>query len=95
MGTLTPGATYVYERSEGIIYAREVGADPGTRRVVGYEKATDYDPVSGHKIDTVFGMDSRRVAEQVSMLQAAETNPALQDALDRAIIIYQLSKINE
>jgi hypothetical protein len=27
--------------------------------------------------------------------RAAETNPALQDALDRAIVIYQLSKKNE
>lgn len=95
MGTLTPGATYIYERSEGIIYAREFGADPRTRQVVGYEDAKAYDPVSGHKIDTVFGMDSRRVAELVSILQAAETNPTLQDALDRAIMIYKLSKTDE
>ena len=95
MGTLKPGATYIYERSEGIIYARESGADPSTRQVVGYEDAKAYDPVSGHKIDTVFGMDSRRVAELVSMLQAAETNSTLQDALDRAIMIYKLSKTDE
>lgn len=95
MGTLTPGATYIYERSDGIIYAREFGADPSTRRVVGYENHKDYDPVTGHKIDTVFGMDVHRVGELVQMLQAAETNPALQDALDHAKIIYQLSKIHE
>ena len=95
MGSLKPGATYIYERSEGIIYAREFGADPRTRQVVGYEDAKSYDPVSGHKIDTVFGMDSRRVAELVSILQAAETNPTLQDALDRAIMIYKLSKTDE
>jgi hypothetical protein len=35
------------------------------------------------------------VAEVVQMIQAAETNPTLQDALDRAKIIYQLSKTNE
>ena len=95
MGTLKPGATYVYERSEGIIYAREAGAHPSTRRVVGYERPQDYDPITGHKIDTILGMDSRRVAELVGMAQAAETNPALQEALDRAKIIYQLTKPNE
>lgn len=95
MGTLTPGATYIYERSDGIIYARESGADPSTRRVVGYETPKDYDPITGHRIDTMLGMDIRRVAEIVQIFQAAETNPTLQDALDRAKIIYQLSKTNE
>ena len=41
MGTLTPGATYIYERSEGIIYAREFGSTE--RKIVGYESAKDYD----------------------------------------------------
>lgn len=95
MGTLRPGVTYTYERSDGIIYAREFGADPSTRRVVGYENPKDYDPVTGHKINTIFGMDQQRVAELVGMAQAAETNPALQDALDRAKIIYKLSQVNE
>jgi hypothetical protein len=95
MGTLTPGATYIYERSDGVIYAREVGANPSTRRVIGYENHKDYDPITGQKIDTVFGMDIKRVAEIVEMIQAADTNPTLQDALDRAKIIYQLSKTNE
>ena len=95
MGTLKPGATYIYERAEGIVYARESGANPSTRRVVGYEEARDYDPISGHRIGTILGMDQRRVAELVGMAQAAETNPALQEALDRAKIIYQLTKPNE
>jgi hypothetical protein len=63
--------------------------------VVGYEDPKSHDPITGQKIDTVFGMDTRRVAELVQMIQAAETNPTLQDALDRAKIIYQLSKTNE
>ena len=95
MGSLTPGAAYVYERADGVIYARESGADPNTRRVVGYDDTKAYDPITGHKIDTVFGMDRRRVAELVGMVQAAETNPALRDALDRATIVYRLSKTNE
>lgn len=95
MGTLKPGATYIYERADGIVYARESGADPSTRQVVGYENAKSWDPITGHRIDTFLGMDMQRVAELVGMAQAAETNPTLQDALERATIIYQLSKTHE
>jgi hypothetical protein len=92
MGQLKPGATYIYERSEGIVYARESGADPGTRQVVGYEKGTDYDPVSGHKIDHNRLMEDKLWG---NIRRAAETNPTLQDAMDRVIMIYQLSKTDE
>ena len=47
MGTLKPDATYVYERVGNEVYARESGADPNTRILMGYA----YDPVSGHQID--------------------------------------------
>ena len=92
MGSLKPDTKYIYERAEGIVYAREFGADPSTRQVVGYESGTDYDPVSGHKID------HRRLMEDKlwgAIRREARTNPTLQDALDRAIMIYQLSKENE
>ena len=103
MGNLKSGATYIYERSDGIVYAREFGADPGTRQVVGYESGIEYDPVSGHKIDydkrTPDGrplhdhlMDSKMWGE---IRRAARTNPTLQDALDRVIIIYKLTKTDE
>jgi hypothetical protein len=35
MGMLTPGATYIYERANGVIYAREFGKTD--RHVVGYD----------------------------------------------------------
>jgi hypothetical protein len=92
MGSLTPGATYIYERSEGIIYAREFGKTE--RRVVGYEQPKDYDPITGQKIDTIFGMDSRKVAELVAIAQTAESNSTLQEALERVKILYYLSKDN-
>ena len=38
MGQLKPGATYIYERAGGVIYAREFGKTE--REVVGYH----YDP---------------------------------------------------
>lgn len=36
MGTLKPGATYIYERVGNEVYAREAGADPNTRELIGY-----------------------------------------------------------
>ena len=95
MGQLNPGAKYIYERANGIIYAREFNARPSTRKVVGYDNPEEFDPITGHRIVTILGMDQRRVAELVGMAQAAETNPTLQDALERAIMIYQLSKPDE
>ena len=103
MGTLKPGATYVYERSEGIIYAREFGADPSTRQVVGYESGREYDPVNGHKIDyDKRTSDGRPLHEHLmedkmcgEIRRSSKTNPTLQDALDRAIMIYKLSKTDE
>jgi hypothetical protein len=83
MGTLKPGATYVYERADGVIYAREFGADPQTRFVVGYESGKDYDPVRNNIKENQLWHEIR---------SAAETSPALQEALDRVKVIYELSK---
>jgi hypothetical protein len=92
MGSLKPDTKYIYERAEGIVYAREFGADPSTRQVVGYESGTDYDPVSGHKIDHKRLMEDKLWG---NIRRAAETNPTLQDALERVIVIYNLSKADE
>jgi hypothetical protein len=83
MGTLKPGATYIYERADGIIYAREAGADPSTRQVVGYESGRDYDPVRRDKINWH------------NLLEASKDNKALADAVDRVIMLYELSKTHE
>jgi hypothetical protein len=103
MGSLTPGAKYIYERADGIIYAREFGADPGTREVVGYESGREYDPITGHKIShDARTPDGRPLFDHIQenkmwgeIRRTAKTNPTLQDALDRVIMIYNLSKTNE
>jgi hypothetical protein len=99
MGTLKPGATYIYERSDGIVYAREFGADPSTRQVVGYESGADYDP---YKTSDSRTADGRPLHDHIrqdklwgDIRRTARTNPTLQDALDRAIMIYNLSRTNE
>ena len=79
MGTLTPGATYIYEKADGITYAREVGA-PHTDR---FEIGRDYQR---------FLKDELRLWEEI--VRAGRTNQALQAALDRVKILYHLSKNN-
>ena len=103
MGSLKPDATYIYERADGIVYAREFGADPSTRKVVGYENGREYDPINGHRIDyDSRTADGRPLHDHImedklwgEIRREARTNPTLQDALVRAIMIYQLSKEHE
>jgi hypothetical protein len=88
MGSLKPGATYVYERNGDEVYAREIGADPSTRQIIGWDHTPD--PRTN---------DGRPLIEQIresklwgEIHREAKTNPTLQKALDRAIMIYKLSK---
>jgi hypothetical protein len=94
MGSLKPGATYIYERNGGTVYARETGADPSTRIVVGYDyksdeskrfdaRTSDGRPMHDHIMESKLWGEIHR---------EAKTNPTLQKALDRAIMIYKLSK---
>ena len=76
MGTLKPGATYVYERVDDVVYARESGST--IRKEVG----RDYNLHDRIMEDKLWG-DIRR---------EAKTNPALQAAIERVKIIYHLSK---
>jgi hypothetical protein len=88
MGNLKPGATYVYERNGGTVYAREIGADPSTRKEIGY----NYDP----RTNDGKPLHDRIMEDKMwgEIRHMAPTNPALQKALDRAIMIYRLSKDN-
>ena len=86
MGQLKPGATYIYERADGVVYQREMGADPLSREAIGW----DYDPRTD---------DGRPLVEHIrdkklwgDIIREAKKNPLLQEALDRVKIIYELSK---
>ena len=93
MGSLKPGAKYIYERNGGITYAREFGADPSTREVIGWNydpTKPDFDPRTN---------DGRSLHDHImedkmwgEIRREAKTNIVLQKALDRAIMIYKLSK---
>ena len=88
MGSLTPGATYIYERNGEEIYARETGQTE--RILIGYQYENKVDPRTN---------DGRPLHEHLKedklwgeIRRAAKSNKALQSALDRAILVYHLSK---
>ena len=86
MENLKPGATYIYERDKGTVYAREIGSDPSTRKEIGYNydsRTEDGRPLHEHIMDSKLWGEIRR---------EARTNVTLQKALDRVIMIYKLSK---
>lgn len=86
MGTLTPNATYVYERVDNKVYARELGSDPSTRKIIGYTLEKN-DPFYKNIADRYF-----LEVEWAKILKEAENNPALQNAIDNVKIVYHLSK---
>ena len=74
----------VYEKADGVTYAREFGSTE--RTVIGIDPRThDGRPLHEHILEDKLWGEIR---------QEAKTNPALQTALDRAIMIYRLSKDN-
>jgi hypothetical protein len=84
MGNLTPGATYVYEEENGVTFA--VNEKTGETVVSGWKydpRTHDGRPLIEHIRDDKLWGEIRR---------AARTNPALRNALDQCIVIYNLSK---
>jgi hypothetical protein len=79
MGQLKPGATYIYEKADGVTYAREFGSTD--RTIVGMDQKTRA------AIDEI-----RENQMWHDIRQKAKDNITLQKALDRAIMIYNLSK---
>jgi hypothetical protein len=85
MGSLKPGATYIYERSGSAITAREFGADISTRRVVGYESD------DGH----ISASSKRMMSELNEVGKMCESDPAMQTLLEQLFVMYNLKKSHE
>jgi hypothetical protein len=84
MGKLKPGAKYIYERSDGVVYAREFGAPDKDKFEIGHypdSRTSDGRPLVEHiKENQLWG----------NIHRAAKDNPALQDALNKVIELYYL-----
>ena len=81
IGNLKPGTKYIYEHADGITYAREFGAPHDERFEIGRtaEKQSLIDDLRKQKL---WG----------NIHRAAKSNPVLQEALERVIMIYHLSE---
>lgn len=81
MGSLKPGEKIIYESPDqgGTVYGRYAGTNE--RWVVGYSVETQ-NTLDQIKEDKLWGEIRRE----------AKNNKALQSALDRAILVYHLSK---
>ena len=77
MGQLKPGATYIYERDGGIIYAREARRPPSER----FEIGRDYDALQ--QVD-------QRVWNEI--YKNRHLNSTLQQQVEQCIITYKLIK---
>lgn len=80
MGTLKPGATYIYERVAGSIFAREFGKTE--RKLVGYD--TNISPE----------IEAYR-SEMNQVLLMCEQDPVMKDLLDQLFVMYNLKKTHE
>lgn len=83
MGTLKPGATYIYEKVGPVTYAREFGAAASERRIVGWDSVQG----DGRPLDEY--LKEKQLWDKIFV--AAKDNEALRHALDQCIIIYNLS----
>jgi hypothetical protein len=88
MGSLKPGATYVYERNGEEIYSREVGSSD--RKLVGYHHENKIDPRTSDGRPLIDHIRDDKLWGQIR--RAALTDPTLQQALDRVKMLYYLSK---
>ena len=84
MGSLTPGATLIYERVDGAVYSRESGSSE--RKLVGYNYKRD--PLDHRN----YMSDPNESQLWHNIRRAAMTDNKLQEALDRVKILYYLSK---
>jgi len=80
MGSLKPGATYIYERVAGSVFAREFGKTE--RKLVGY--------------DTNMSPDYAMYRSEINqVLLMCEHDPAMKEMLDQLFVMYNLKKTHD
>jgi hypothetical protein len=84
MGKLKPGVEYIYTRRDGVVYQQE--KDDLEEEAIGWE----YDPRTEDGRPLIDDLRDNKLWGEIR--RAAKTNPLLQEALDRAKMIYHLSK---
>ena len=82
MGSLKPGITYIYERADGRIYAREFGKTE--RQIVGYD------------VKQQETAERRYYMNQINqVLLMCEQHKDMRELLDKLFVLYNLRKTHE
>ena len=82
MGSLKPGVTYIYERANGRVYAREFGSNQ--RQLVGYDSQ-----VQEHR-------ERRYYMNHINdVLTMCEQHDDMKDLLEKLFVLYNLRKYHE
>lgn len=82
MGSLKPGITYIYERADGRIYAREFGKTE--RQIVGYD------------VKQQETAERRYYMNQINqVLLMCEQHEDMRELLDKLFVLYNLRKTHE
>lgn len=82
MGSLKPGVTYIYERANGRIYAREFGQTD--RKIIGYDNPQQ---------ETA---ERRYYMNQINqVLLMCEEHEDMRELLDKLFVLYNLRKTHE
>jgi len=82
MGSLKPGAAYIYEREGGRVYAREFGSQQ--RQLVGYESG-----VQEFK-------ERRYYMNHINdVLLMCEKDPGMRELLEQLFVLYNLKKCHD
>ena len=82
MGTLKPGATYIYESDGTRVYAREFGSTE--RKVIGYAHGAQ------EREERKYYMNQMN-----EILTMAEKDPSMRELLDQLFVMYNLKKVND
>lgn len=79
MGSLKPGATYIYESENGRVYAREFGSSE--RKLVGYDHRQQETAERRYYMN-----------EMNEVLRMCEQDPAMKELLEQLFMLYNLKR---
>jgi hypothetical protein len=82
MGSLKPGATYIYERDGNRIYAREFGSTQ--RQIVGYDSNIQETRERRYYMNHIN-----------EVLLMCESDLAMRELLEQLFVLYNLKKTHE
>ncbi len=82
MGSLKPGATYIYERDGNRIYAREFGSTQ--RQIVGYDSNVQETRERRYYMNHIN-----------EVLLMCESDLAMRELLEQLFVLYNLKKTHE